>query len=151
MASSSVVVQNVGRLAWVDNLRVAAIAGVIVVHTATAYVTDFADWYYQDELHPTSVGFAGFAVPALLGGTFGLGPLFWLTGWFSVSSLRRRGPGGFAASRLVRLGVPLAVFVLVINPLADLVGSLRREHHSFLAYLAETEFSIMWFVAALLF
>ena len=55
------------RVAWVDSLRVAAITGVIVVHTATAYVTDFADWYYDDELRPTTVGFAVFAVPALLG------------------------------------------------------------------------------------
>jgi glucans biosynthesis protein C len=134
----------------VDNLRVAAIAGVIVVHTATAYVTDFADWYYDDELHPTTAGFAVFAVPALLGGIFGLGPLFWLAGWFSVPSLRHRGPGGFTATRLLRLGVPLAAFVLVVNPLADLVGNVRQEHRSFLSYLGETEFSIMWFVAALL-
>ena len=151
MASSTMAVEQTGRLAWVDNLRVAAITGVIVVHTATAYVTDFADWYYSDELHPTTVGFAVFAVPALLGGIFGLGPLFWLAGWFSVASLRLRGPGGFAVTRLVRLGVPLAVFVMVVNPSADLVGDLREQRRSFLAYLGETEFSIMWFVAALLF
>ena len=151
MAPSNAAVEKPGRLAWVDNLRVAAITGVIVVHTATAYLTDFADWYYDDELHPTTVGFAVFAVPALLGGIFGLGPLFWLAGWFSVPSLRRRGPGGFAATRLIRLGVPLAAFVLVVNPMADLVGNLRQEHRSFLDYLGETEFSIMWFVAALLF
>lgn len=141
---------NARRLAWVDNLRVVAIAGVIVVHTATAYVTDFADWYYDDELRSTVVGFVVFAIPALLGGIFGLGPLFWLAGWFSVPSLRRRGPGGFALSRAVRLGVPLAVFVLVVNPLADLVGGLRQEDRSFVSYLGETEFSVMWFVVVLL-
>jgi peptidoglycan/LPS O-acetylase OafA/YrhL len=151
MAPSNAAVGTTGRLAWVDNLRVAAITGVIVVHTATAYVTDFADWYYDDELHPTTAGFALFAVPALMGGIFGLGPLFWLAGWFSVPSLRHRGPGGFALTRLVRLGVPLAVFVLVINPLADLVGNVRQERRSFLDYLGETEFSVTWFVAALLF
>lgn len=151
MAPSYAAVGTTGRLAWVDNLRVAAITGVIVVHTATAYVTDFADWYYDDELHPTTTGFAVFAIPALLGGIFGLGPLFWLAGWFSVPSLRHRGPAGFAVSRVVRLGVPLAVFVLVINPLADLVGNVRQEDRSFLDYLGETEFSVTWFVAALLF
>lgn len=149
MSHSTAAVQA-SRLAWVDNLRVAAITGVIVVHTATAYVTDFADWYYDDELRATTFGFAVFAVPALLGGIFGLGPLFWLAGWFSVQSLRHRGPGGFAVTRLVRLGVPLAAFVVVVNPSADLVGGLRQEHRSFLSYLGETEFSVMWFVAALL-
>lgn len=151
MAPSNAAVRTAPRLAWVDNLRVAAISGVIVVHTATAYLTDFADWYYDDELRATTFGFAVFAVPALLGGIFGLGPLFWLAGWFSVQSLRHRGPGGFAVSRLVRLGAPLAVFVVLVNPAADLVGGLRQEHRSFLSYLGETEFSVMWFVAALLF
>nr|WP_226963973.1 acyltransferase [Tetrasphaera sp. F2B08] len=139
-----------GRLTWVDNLRVAAIAGVIVVHTATAYVTDIADWYYHDELDPTPVGFAVFAVPALFGAVFGLGPLFWLAGWFSAGSLHRRGPGRFVVDRLIRLGVPVAVFVFVINPLADLVGSLRREHGSFVDYLGESEFGVTWFVVALI-
>ena len=34
------------RLEWVDNLRVAVVAGVIVVHTATGYLTGFAAWIY---------------------------------------------------------------------------------------------------------
>jgi peptidoglycan/LPS O-acetylase OafA/YrhL len=138
------------RLAWVDNLRIASIAGVVVVHTATAYVTDFADWYYHDELHPSTVGFVVFAVPALLGGVFGLGPLFWLAGWFSVGSLHRRGPARFALDRMVRLGVPLGVFVLVINPLADMIGNVRRVRRTFLDHLADTEFSVTWFVLVLL-
>jgi len=151
MAPRGVAVDTTRRLAWVDNLRVVAITGVIVVHTATAYLTDFADWYYDDELHPTTVGFALFAVPALLGGVFGLGPLFWLAGWFSVPSLRRRGAGRFARARVARLGAPLVVFVVLVNPLADLVGNVRQDPRPFLAYLGETEFSVMWFVAALLF
>lgn len=140
-----------GRVAWVDNLRVCTIAGVIVVHTATAYVTDIADWYYSDELRPTTLGLVLFAVPALMGGLFGLGPLFWLAGRFSVPSLRHRGPARFSVSRVVRLGAPLAVFVAVVNPAADLVGDLRRGPRPFVDYLAETEFSVAWFVAALLF
>ena len=35
------------RLAWMDTLRVTAIAGVIVMHAATAYILDI-DWYYQE-------------------------------------------------------------------------------------------------------
>ena len=36
---------------WVDTLRVVLIAGVIVVHTATGYVTDFVGYYYDDGLY----------------------------------------------------------------------------------------------------
>jgi len=60
--------------------------------------------------------------PALIGGAFALGPLFLLAGWFSARSLARRGPGGFARSRLLRLGVPLAVYVLLIDPLSAYLG-----------------------------
>lgn len=135
---------------WVDTLRVVLISGVIVVHTATGYVTDFAGYYYDDERVTNSVVSIAFALPALMGGIFGLGPLFVVAGWFSVRSLERRGAAGFVESRLLRLGVPLLVFVLLVNPLADYLGNLWDERGSFLQYLAVTEFSIMWFVVALL-
>jgi fucose 4-O-acetylase-like acetyltransferase len=135
----------------VDTLRVVLIAGVIVVHTATAYVTDFAGYYYDDERVTNSVVSIAFALPALMGGIFGLGPLFVVAGWYSVRSLARRGPAGFVGSRLLRLGVPLLFFVLVVNPLADYLGDLWKEDAAtFLGNLADTEFSIMWFVVALL-
>lgn len=108
---------------WVDTLRVVLIAGVIVVHAATGYVADFAGFYYDDELVANTVVSIAFALPALLGGIFGLGPLFVVAGWFSVRSLARRGPAGFVGSRLLRLGVPLLFFVLVVNPLADYLGN----------------------------
>ena len=136
---------------WVDTLRVVLISGVIVVHTATAYVTDFAGYYYDDERETTSVVSIALALPALMGGVFGLGPLFVVAGWFSVRSLARRGPAGFVGSRLLRLGVPLVFFMLVVNPLDDYLGNLwESDRTTFLGYLADTEFSIMWFVVALL-
>jgi len=49
MASSQgTAVRSRPREQWVDNLRVAVIAAVIVAHTATAYVVDIP-WYYGDE------------------------------------------------------------------------------------------------------
>jgi glucan biosynthesis protein C len=97
---------------WADNLRVAVIAGVIVVHTATAYVVDIP-WYYNEERTTTGVWPMLLSPLVLMGALFALGPLFLVAGWFSARSLARRGPGGFARSRLLRLGVPLLVFVLL--------------------------------------
>ena len=92
------------RQQWVDTLRVVLLAGVIVVHTATGYVADFAGFYYDDELVANTVVSIIFALPVLLGGIFGLGPLFVVAGWFSAGSLARRGPTGFVGNRLLRLG-----------------------------------------------
>lgn len=138
------------RLRWVDDLRVVMISGVIVLHVATGYVTDIAGWYYDDELDASGVASSVVAVPAGIGGLFWLGPLFLLAGWFSATSLARRGPGGFFRSRLLRLAVPLLVFVLLVQPLTDWVGNLRQERGSFAFYLGHTEVAAMWFVAALL-
>ncbi len=152
MASSQdSIVQSRPRELWADNLRVLVVAGVIVVHTATAYLTGIAGWPYEERttsaLWSTLLSF-----PAVAGGMFGLGPLFLLAGWFSVRSLARRGPGGFARSRLLRLGVPLLAFVLLISPLADYLGSHGRGQAriSFAYALRATDFGVMWFVAALL-
>jgi glucans biosynthesis protein C len=151
MTSTESVGQTRQREQWVDTLRVVLITGVIVVHTATAYVTDFYGYYYDDERVTNSVVSIAFALPAMMGGIFGLGPLFVVAGWFSARSLARRGPAGFLGSRLLRLGVPLVFFVLLVNPLADYLGNLWEEDATtFLGNLAETEFSIMWFVVALL-
>ncbi|GAB2698648.1 acyltransferase family protein [Thalassiella azotivora] len=151
MTSTGIVAETRQREQWVDTLRVVLISGVIVVHAATAYVTDFAGYYYEDEREADSAVSIAFALPALMGGIFGLGPLFVVAGWFSVGSLARRGPAGFVGSRLLRLGVPLVCFVVLVNPLADYLGDLHQEDAtSLLENVATTEFSIMWFVAALL-
>jgi len=150
MASSQdTVARSRPREQWADNLRVAVIAAVIVVHTATAYVVD-VPWYYNDERTTSGVLPAVLSPIVLMGALFALGPLFLLAGWFSARSLAHRGPGGFVRSRLLRLGVPLLVYVLLINPLTDYLGHGRHEHRSLVSYLATTEVSVMWFVAALL-
>ena len=144
-------VESRPREQWADNLRVLVVAGVIVVHTATGYLTGIVDWYY-DERTASALWSTLLSFPAAAGGMFGLGPLFLLAGWFSPRSLAHRGPGGFARSRLLRLGVPLLAFLLLIDPLADYVGSRGPDQVriSFASALRGTELSVMWFVAALL-
>jgi hypothetical protein len=142
-----------GRAGWIDTLRVAVIAGVIILHAATAYILDI-DWYYQERttstLTPTLLAF-----PALLAGLFGLGPLFLLGGLLSAASLARKGPGGFARGRLVRLGVPLLLFVVLVDPFTDYLGSLAEgEHPRLWPYLVDQtgtrDTGPLWFVALLL-
>ena len=76
MASShDSIVESRPREQWADNLRVIVIAGVIVLHTATAYLVDIAGWYYQErttsQLWPMLL-----SGPAGIGAMFALGPLF---------------------------------------------------------------------------
>ena len=64
MTSTEREVQTEQREQWVDTLRVVLISGVIGVHTATAYVTDFAGYYYDDERVTDSLVSIAFALPA---------------------------------------------------------------------------------------
>jgi fucose 4-O-acetylase-like acetyltransferase len=137
------------RQRWADNLRVLVIAVVVVWHTATAYLAG-SDWYYMDRT--TSKVWTTAFYPAWLISGFALGPLFLVAGWFSARSLARKGAGAFARARLLRLGVPLIVFIFLINPLASYLGDLGRGRHPSLAPYLGGAYAAgpMWFVAALL-
>ena len=125
------------------------IAVVVVWHTATAYLAG-ADWYYMDRA--ASKVWPAVLVPAWFISGYALGPLFLVAGWFSAQSLAHNGAGAFARRRLLRLGVPLVTFCVVINPLANYVGDLGQGRHPSLAHelSAGQGAGPMWFVAALL-
>jgi glucans biosynthesis protein C len=140
------------RAGWIDSLLVTAIAGMIVVHAATAYILEI-DWYYQErttsELVPAVLG-----PPALFAALLGLGPLFLLAGLLSAASLGRKGPGGFARGRLVRLAAAAGV-PSPDRPAHRLSGLARRgEHPRLWSYLADQtgarDTGPLWFVTVLL-
>jgi fucose 4-O-acetylase-like acetyltransferase len=143
-------VRTSAREKWVDNVRVLVIAGVIVAHTATAYVSDLAGWFYDDERAADGAWSVVVTPVAGFGALFALGPLFFLAGWFSVRSLARRGPAGYVRTRLMRLGIPLLVFLALVEPVTDYLGNVRTESYGVAHYLATTEVSVLWFAAALL-
>jgi glucans biosynthesis protein C len=140
------------RSAWLDNLRVVLIGGVITAHVATAYIVE-VDWYFEErttsEALTTAVTF-----PVFLAAIFGLGPLFLVAGMLSARSLAAKGSEEFVRTRLLRLGVPLVFFCLVIDPLADYLGNLPASDLALWDYVVDRsgtrDFGPMWFVAALL-
>ena len=143
------------RWAWMDNLRVAVIAGVVVTHVAITYVLDI-DWYYEERTaNPiTEAIVAAVILPAAL---FALATLFLIAGLLSQRSLARKGPRAFVQDRLVRLGVPLAAFVVLIGPLTSIVGQRAERNPSaddagsfFMDEMRRADTGPMWFVTALL-
>jgi glucans biosynthesis protein C len=149
-SSRETAARGVQRQCWADNLRVLVIAAVVVFHAGTGYFGG-TSWYFEQRV--TSGAWSAVVLPAEVVAVFALGPLFLVAGWFSARSLAHRGPGGFARTRLLRLGVPLIVFIFLINPLASYLGDLGRRLHPDLAdYWGGAAYAagVMWFVAALL-
>jgi hypothetical protein len=133
------------------------VAVIIAGHGALAYGDIENAWPYQDvqEVHLAGATNAGLAVVAIPAAMFAMGLFFLISGLFTPGSVFRKGPGAFARDRLIRLGLPLAVWALVIWP-----GSIWLAHraaggaHTFWWQLTHEDPTLdtgpMWFVETLL-
>src|SRR6516165_10857855 len=98
------------RLTYIDNLRVALTALVVVHHAGQAYGLG-GFWYYEAPERTPYLG-AFFTVNA----SFFMGLYFVVSAYFTPASFDRKGPAAFLKDRLLRLGVPLAFFFLAVIP-----------------------------------
>ncbi len=99
------------RLYYLDALRVALTILVIVHHIGQAYGPTGGYWPIQA---PTRAAILGpfFTVNR----SFFMSLFFLVSGYFMVGSYQRNGFAGFLRSRLVRLGIPVLAFALLMIP-----------------------------------
>ena len=103
------------RLAYLDNLKVLLVVGVIAVHSAVTYGFD-GTWYLESYDEMAGVLVDALTVVIVIGWLFGLGLFFLIAGRLSGPSLDRKGPAWFARERAVRLGAPVLAYVLLVSP-----------------------------------
>ena len=103
------------RSVWVDNLRTLVILLVVNMHACVTY-SHVGDWYVMESPEPDMLVKVPFIFWQGHLQSFFMGLLFFLAGVFSYRSLERRGPGAFLRERLVRLGLPALLYMLVIHP-----------------------------------
>lgn len=109
------------RVFFVDNLRVALTALVIVHHLAITYGA-LGAWYYQDpnkDMAATVV----LSILVAIDQAFFMGFFFLLSGYFTPGSYDRKGGRTFLWERCLRLGIPLLVYDLVLDPLVLYMAS----------------------------
>jgi hypothetical protein len=106
------------RLPYVDNLKVLLIAGIIVGHAIASYSDeDFWPYAEMNEValsQATQLVLYAVVAPATL---LMIPLLFLVAGLLTPASMDRKGPGPFVHDRLLRLGVPFAAYVLLLQPL----------------------------------
>jgi TRAP-type C4-dicarboxylate transport system permease small subunit len=147
-----------GRKLYLDNLKVMLIAAIIAIHGVLGYVGMDQWWAYADvqEVTLAEVTEIILIVAALPFGLFLIALLFLVSGLLSPQSLERKGPGRYALDRILRLGVPFAVFVLVLQPLVlyALLHPLGAAPGSYLQEFLGSEQQLdtgpLWFVGVLL-
>src|SRR5689334_13113336 len=107
------------RLAHLDRLKVLLVASIIAAHGALGYCGVADVWPYQrlQEVRLGPVTDAVVSVVALFGTLFTMGLFLLVSGLLAEASIERRGAASFARDRLLRLGVPFAVWVFGVWPL----------------------------------
>ena len=104
------------RLPYIDNLRAIIIIVVVMVHTAFTY-TGLGLW------HLCRKQVSGYRITDILGSfislaqSFDISFLFMLAGYFIPLSFDVKGPARFIKDRLYRLGLPLLIYITIIDPL----------------------------------
>jgi glucans biosynthesis protein C len=104
------------RLLYFDNLRTMLTWLVVVHHAAVAY-SDIPMWYYMEPVHDRSA--VVLDILLVFDQTFFMGFFFLISGYFVPPSYDRKGGGKFLRERLIRLGIPLVVFILVLGPILN--------------------------------
>ena len=141
------------RLFFIDNLRAFLIILVILQHLAITYGAPTGLWYIHEGVVDLPAGF--FYVFFLAANqAFFMGLLFLFAGYFTAPSYDRKGYGLFFADRALRLGLPIGVFIYVIDPLMKyaLTGFQVPLLNLFLSSPFEgLGFGPLWFIEALLY
>lgn len=151
-SEQEVVAHHGKRLLFVDNLRILLICGVLVVHLDDTYGA-IGSWDYHD---PGSNLLTGtlLSIPNAIGMACGMGLFFLLAGYFTPGAYDRKGFKRFLQDRLLRLGLPLLLYDLLIHPLVVYIASgLHGSYWSFYStYLLQMRgvMGVVWFLAVLL-
>jgi glucan biosynthesis protein C len=107
------------RYLFLDNIKVLFTILVIFWHTMVTYFE--VGWWYYKETNPVDpFTEIFFLLLVSLGGAFQtslLGLFFLLGGYFTPKSYDRKGVPSFWKERLIRLGIPLLLYILLINPI----------------------------------
>lgn len=146
-------VSESARVPGIDRLRVGLTVGVIATHAVITYTVD-GSWFYHEGHLPlvvdTLVG-----IPLVLGALFGMGTFFFLAGLFLPASIVRHGTAAVLRERILRLGLPAAVFVLLVVPAVVWWVAAAEGRHTaaaaiWRAQLRELDAGPLWFVWVLL-
>jgi len=144
------------RVAYLDNLKVLLVAGIIAAHGIAAYSGLEDAWPYQPvrEVRLAGVSDVVVGIVVLSGVLFTMGLFFLISGLVTPGSFERKGPRRFARDRLVRLGIPLAVWFWLWQGLVYAIQRAAGYNYSFWWSFMHSEPFLepgpMWFVEVLL-
>ncbi|MGE5669817.1 MAG: acyltransferase family protein [Fibrobacterota bacterium] len=142
------------RILYIDYIRIVLISLVVLHHLAISYAAQ-GTWYFTQGNAPgvTSLVFSGFLA---FNQSFFMGFLFLISAYFTPASYDKKGFFLFIKDRLYRLGIPLLIYVIVIQPLLNHIvrgGFTYVQLGYFKQFIVNYDvlgLGPMWFIALLL-
>ncbi len=129
------IMQSTPRQAWLDWLRILAIFGVLIFHSAMPFASEL-DWHIRNRetsniLLEMNQWLHMFRMPLL----------FFISGTVSYYMMQSRNAGGFIGLRLTRLLIPLIFGMLVIVPPQVYMERLTQGYHGSYLHFYVTMFT----------
>ena len=148
--------EKASRLYFIDHLRAVLLIFVVLHHVAMVYGAS-APFYYVEPPFADPEAFKQLLVFALSNQAWHMGAFFLLAGYFTPRSFDKKGSRVFLRDRLIRLGIPLIVYLFILNPIAGLGVYLMPGELTGIATAPTLEIypqliglGPLWFVAMLL-
>lgn len=141
---------------YIDNIRIALTALVIMHHSAIAYGAS-GGWCYISA--DTITGWTQLMFSAFLSvnQAFFMSLFFFISAYFTPESLDKKGLKKYLSDRLLRLGLPLLLYSIFINPILNyfILIHLNQEPTNLIDYIINSNVtnpntSHLWFILALL-
>lgn len=142
------------RLLYIENLRILLSALVVVVHVACSYGGP-GGWSYMEK----GAGLGTILPLTILNATsqsFFMGMFFFIGAYFTHKSFQKKGLLRFVKERIIRLGIPLAIYYFFISVLDSYItwpvkhpGSANLSFVELWLSGRAFSYGVMWFVLAL--
>lgn len=144
---------NERRWVYIDYIRLAVIALVVVVHAAITY-SGVGSWYFKDATTPSRFEMLLLVFIQSFSQSAFMGLLFLLAGYMVPIGLDKKGITFFLYDRMLRLGIPALFYMLAISPFIQYF-LLGKPKQSLMTYYFGGQFisssGPLWFALALLF
>ncbi len=146
------------RLYFIDYLRAGLVILVVLHHLAIVYGEGISFWYVDPPMSESLFGLA-MVIFVLMNQAWFMGALFLLAGYFTPGSFDRKGSGSFLKGRLVRLGIPLLIWIFIFNPFSNIglylepavwISEPLTWQNYWQMYPEFIGFGVAWFLALLL-
>lgn len=103
---------DANRILFLDNLRYLMVLMVVILHSAISY-SNIVPWWSVIEPHEDP---AFFNILLVLFDVFLMPVLYFIAGYFAISSFQKRGTRLFLKAKFKRLGLPLLIGLPLVGP-----------------------------------